>query len=166
MVTNSASRASKNAPACCIADLHTPRYSPRGGASRLNTGAGIRNSRINLLKMTKTAFPDEDLFLMSNLSPKKTGLPFVVWISPKGGAKHDIRVKISRGPNATPSEMRTVALRPDLHVIGKGDLAPRERDLLREWVKLNFDALLAFWEGGIEYTEDVLDILRPVPAKP
>jgi hypothetical protein len=34
----------------------------------------------------------------ANLSPKRTGLPFVVWISPKAGAAHDVRVTVSKGP--------------------------------------------------------------------
>lgn len=103
-----------------------------------------------------------DPFLMSNLSPKQTGLPFVVWISPKAGAKHDIRVKISSGPRALPSQMRTIALRPDLRIEGRGDLAPAERRALRQWVDLNWDTLLAFWEGRIEYTEDALAALKPL----
>lgn len=41
----------------------------------------------------------EALFEMANLSPKRTGLPFVVWISPKAGAPHDIRVEVSRDGN-------------------------------------------------------------------
>ncbi len=28
----------------------------------------------------------EDLFELANLSPKRTALPFVVWISPEAGA--------------------------------------------------------------------------------
>ena len=41
--------------------------------------------------------PDEDdFYFMANLFPATTGLPFVVWISERGGARHDIRVKVSR----------------------------------------------------------------------
>jgi hypothetical protein len=70
----------------------------------------------------------EDFFEMANLSPKRTGLPFVVWISPKAGAPHDVRVKISkahsecvvrvkkRGPKVHPSELISVAMRPNVHV--------------------------------------------------
>ena len=48
---------------------------------------------------------DEAFFEMANLFSKHTGLPFVVWISYKGGAQHDIRVKVSRGPKVNPSGM-------------------------------------------------------------
>jgi hypothetical protein len=30
---------------------------------------------------------------MANLGEKHTGLPFVVWISVRGGARHDVRLK-------------------------------------------------------------------------
>lgn len=49
-------------------------------------------------------------FEMSNLFPKHTGLPFTVWISVKGGARHDVRVKVSRTPKATPQNMISVAI--------------------------------------------------------
>jgi hypothetical protein len=43
---------------------------------------------------------------MANLSPRRTGLPFVVWISPKGGATHDVLI--------------SVAFRPEVHVVDGG----------------------------------------------
>jgi hypothetical protein len=85
---------------------------------------------------------DDELFLMSNLFPKRTGLPFVVWISTGTGIPHDIRVKISRGPKAKPAEMIFVALQPKLRV--------------RE-------ALLAYWNAEID-SGDVLERLRKVVA--
>lgn len=64
---------------------------------------------------------DLDLFLMSNLSPRKTGLPFVVWISPRGGARHDVRVKVSLHAKAQSGEFVTVSVRPDVRVL-EGEL--------------------------------------------
>ncbi|MBV9306256.1 MAG: hypothetical protein JOZ45_08965 [Acidobacteriaceae bacterium] len=57
------------------------------------------------------------LFEMANLFPKHTGLPFVVWMPYKGGAQHDVRVKISQGPKVLPSEMVSVAIRPHVRVV-------------------------------------------------
>jgi hypothetical protein len=51
----------------------------------------------------------EGLFEMANLFSKHTGLPFVVWISYKGGAQHDVRVKASPEPKVLPSQMTSVA---------------------------------------------------------
>src|SRR5688572_26667372 len=81
---------------------------------------------------------DVDLFTMSNLSPKRTGLPFVVWISPRGGAQHDVRVKVTRGPKAIPGEFVTVTVRPRVEVID-GSLPPRDLELLRRWIERNRD---------------------------
>lgn len=107
----------------------------------------------------------EDLFLMSNLSPKQTGLPFVVWVSPKGGARHDVRIKISRGPQAKPGEFITVTVRPDVREISgasESHLTTKELELVRQWVELNRDVLVRFWDGDIEYTADMLALLRAI----
>jgi hypothetical protein len=34
-------------------------------------------------------------YRMANLRPERTGLPFVVFISQRGGARHDVRVKVA-----------------------------------------------------------------------
>jgi len=98
----------------------------------------------------------EDLFEMANLSPKRTGLPFVIWISPRGGAQHDVRVKVTRSPKALPGEFITVTVRPEVNVLGPGKLSTHELALLRQWIELNRDVLIRFWNGDIEYTEDAI----------
>jgi len=109
-----------------------------------------------------TVNEDDGLFEMANLSPKRTGLPFVVWISPKAGASHDIRVKVSKSPSARSNELISVALRPELQVVGEGSMSSRDLRLLKKWVDLNFDVLLKYWDGTIEYTEDAIEALRPI----
>lgn len=104
----------------------------------------------------------EDFFEIANRSPKRTGLPFVVWISPKAGAPHDVRVKISRGPKVHPSELISVAIRPDVHVVGRGDLSAQDLALLKRWIDLNRDVIVKDWDGEIEYTEDAIAALRPI----
>ena len=85
----------------------------------------------------------------------------MVWISPKGGAQHDVRVKVTRGPKAIPGEFVTVTVRPRIEVID-GSLPTRDLELLRRWIERNRDTLVQFWDGAIEYTEDVLEQLRPL----
>jgi len=103
---------------------------------------------------------EDDLFLMANLSPLFTGLPFVVWISTRN-APHDIRVKISRGNKAIPENLISVALRPELRAIGREALTAEELRLLNQWVKLNWDTLLAYWNGEI-FTEQAIRQLKPI----
>jgi hypothetical protein len=101
------------------------------------------------------------LFETANLRPERTGLPFVVFISQKGGARHDVRVKLARGTKVHPSDMITVAIRPTPRII-RGRLNTQEFDLVRRWVELNMDVLVDYWSGDIEYTEDALDAIKPV----
>lgn len=68
---------------------------------------------------------------------------------------------MSPGPKATLSQMVTVALRPDVHIV-EGNMAPSDFALLRQWMDLNRDVLVRFWEGDIEYTEDALGEIRPI----
>lgn len=103
------------------------------------------------------------LFDMANLRPERTGLPFIVFISQKGGARHDVRVKIAHGAKVRPSEMVTVAVRPNVRVI-RGALDPGDLARLAKWIELNRDVLVDYWNGNIEYTEDALGALKPLPV--
>jgi hypothetical protein len=38
---------------------------------------------------------ERDLFEMANLYPDTTGLPMTVWVSPRGTARHDARIKVN-----------------------------------------------------------------------
>src|SRR3954447_22020983 len=91
--------------------------------------------------------PEGDSFFeMANLSPKRTGLPFVVWISPKAGASHDVRVKVSKEPKVHPSELVSVAVRPDVHVVGGGNITAQDLNLLGKWITLNRDVIVKYWD--------------------
>jgi hypothetical protein len=102
-------------------------------------------------------------FEMANLRPARTGLPFVVFVSQKGGARHDVRIKLARAPKVRSSEMITVAVRPTPRVI-RGSIASGEFDLVRRWIELNERVLLAYWDGAIAYTEDMLDAIKPLDS--
>jgi Domain of unknown function (DUF4160) len=103
----------------------------------------------------------ELLFEMANLVQRDTGLPFVVWISPKGNARHDVRVKVSRTPKAVPSEMVSVAVRPNVRLV-EGKMSASDLKLLRRWVELNRDVLVRYWDGDIESTKDAINLIRPI----
>ena len=102
---------------------------------------------------------------MANLRPERTGLPFVVFISQRGGARHDVRVKVARAPRVRPSEMVTIALCPSIRVV-RGRLDPHDLALLRQWIDLNEQVLIDYWNGVIGYTEDALSALRPIQPAP
>lgn len=105
---------------------------------------------------------DEDLYLMANVHPKRSGLPFVVYISEKQG-RHDVRVKVAAGPKAT-QWVASVAVRPKIEV-AEGKLSNHDFDLIRRWIELNRDAIIGYWERTIEDTADALAALKPLPKK-
>lgn len=104
---------------------------------------------------------DYDPFLMSNLGFKQTGLPFVVWISLRGNARHDVRVWVSRRPRAFASEMVSVAIRPDVRVV-EGEMNAGDLALLKKWVELNHDVLVRHWDGDLYSSKDAIDAIRPI----
>ena len=105
------------------------------------------------------------VYEMANLRPERTGLPFVVFISQRGGARHDVRIKVARAPKVRASEMVTVALRPSIRVV-RGKLDPHDLTLLRRWININEQVLIDYWNGVIGYTEDALNALRPIQVAP
>ncbi len=97
---------------------------------------------------------------MANLYPKHTGLPFVVWISVKGGARHDARVKVSLHPNVQPDEPVSVAIRPEIRVV-EGTMSQEHLTALTEWIELNREMLLQYWNGDID-TVDAVSMIQKV----
>ena len=79
-----------------------------------------------------------------------------VSVSPGGNAPHDVRVKVARVPRVRPSEMVSVALRPSVRVV-RGRLDPHDLALLRQWIDINEQVLIDYWNGVIGYTEDALN---------
>jgi hypothetical protein len=104
---------------------------------------------------------DEDFYLMANLYPKHTGLPFVVWIQERGGAKHDVRVKVSPGPRAMPGQFISVAIRPDVHVIEPGELRGSQLAQLKAWIEKNRAVIMEYWEGTVD-TVDMVARLKKI----
>ena len=102
---------------------------------------------------------DEVPWEMANLRPDRTGLPFVVWISQRGNARHDVRVNVTPGPAWQPERAASVAVRPAVRVV-QGELPAADLALLGRWIARNEPVLIDFWEGRIAYTEDALALIE------
>lgn len=107
---------------------------------------------------------DQDQFEMVNIRPEISGLPFIVWISEKGGARHDVRVKVSPGPKVR-EFAATLSVRPAVEVLA-GEIAPQDLRLVRDWIDLNRETIIAYWNGDILYTDEALAALKSLPKKP
>jgi hypothetical protein len=103
--------------------------------------------------VSKDAEPLEadDLFGMANLFPRTTGLPMTVWVSPRGRARNDVRIKVNLGPGnqMNAADTAVVGLRPAPHLIA-GQLSPGDQQAAFEWITLNSGALAEFWEGRVD----------------
>ena len=104
---------------------------------------------------------DEGLFEMANVRPEISGLPFIVWISEKGKARRDVRVKVSPAPRVR-DFVASVSVRPDVEVVA-GDLPAADLALERAWIALNRDVIVKFWDGDILYTDEALAALQKLP---
>ena len=93
----------------------------------------------------------DELFEMANLFPRTTGLPMTVWLSPRGNARHELRVKVNmpHGNQMAVSNTAVVGVRPGPHVIA-GQLSAEDERAVFEWVSLNTDALVEYWRGRID----------------
>ena len=109
--------------------------------------------------------PDsEDIFHMTNLSPRMTGLPMSVWVSPRGNARHDVRVKVNmtHGRQMTIENTAVVAVRPVPRVVA-GRLSADDRREIYDWIRLNFDAITAYWNGELD-TDEFIERLKHLNA--
>jgi hypothetical protein len=106
----------------------------------------------------------EDGFDMAILPSRETGLPFVVFILQDLGIIPEVRIEIARSHRVLRSETVKVDIRPTVR-LKDGYLDAQELGLLTRWVDLNRDALIKYWDGEIESTTDVLQVLRPIAAQ-
>jgi hypothetical protein len=93
---------------------------------------------------------ENELFEMANLYPRDTGLPMTVWVSPKGNARHDARVKVCRphGDRMIIEDTAVVGVRPEPRVV-EGPLATADFKLVSAWITLNEAALVGYWDGDL-----------------
>ena len=96
----------------------------------------------------------DELFELANLFPRTTGLPMTVWVSPRGNARHDVRVKVNmtHGDQMNIANTAVVGVRPTPHVIA-GHLPPDDQRAVFEWVSLNAAAVVEYWDGRIDTIE-------------
>ena len=109
----------------------------------------------------------EDLFEMANLSPALTGLPMIVWISERGRARRDARVKVSlvHGRGGRPDRTALVSVRPTVDIVAGPELDRHDLSLARRWIELNRDAIIAYGDGDL-LTDEVVARLQPIAPAP
>ena len=101
---------------------------------------------------------------MANLTPRMTGLPMVVWVSHRGRARHDVRVKVqqSHGSRMSLSNTATVAVRPTPHLVA-GQLSPADLRAVNQWIQFNEAVIVGYWDGTIDTGELIQQLRRISP---
>jgi hypothetical protein len=95
----------------------------------------------------------DELYEMANLFPRTTGLPLTVWVSPRGRARRDARIKVSLTPGRMDiGHTAVVGIRPNPRLI-EGSLAPMDLELVSQWIRLNEAVLIDFWNETIDSVE-------------
>jgi hypothetical protein len=109
-------------------------------------------------RASRTTPPTDDgLYDMANLYPRTTGLPMTVWVSARGGARHDVRVKVSRqgGDRMVIEDAASVAVRPEPALV-EGELDAASLAAVSAWIALNREVLVDYWDG----TADTADLIQ------
>jgi hypothetical protein len=104
---------------------------------------------------------DDGLFEMANLYPRTTGLPMTVWVSPRGGARHDLRVTACRvpGDRMVIEDAASVAVRPEPALV-EGTRDAASLSAVAAWIRLNREVLVAYWDGTADTAELVQRLQR------
>jgi len=105
----------------------------------------------------------EDFYEMANLRPKTTGLPMVIWVSERGNAQHDARIKVStqHGDRMNIHNTAVVGIRPPSLLAGV--LSSVDQLKVVRWITLNEAALMDYWDQVID-TAELIQRLQPLPA--
>lgn len=97
---------------------------------------------------------NRDPWELMNLYPRDTGLPMTIWAAPRGGARHDARVKVcmTPGDRMIYDNVAVVAVRPEPRLL-HGRLSAADLALVSKWVQLNTEPVMGYWAGELSSLE-------------
>jgi hypothetical protein len=102
-----------------------------------------------------------DPYLMANLASRTTGLPLTVWVSQRGHASHDARIKVSLTHGKMDIDnLVSVGIRPEPWRVTEG-LGNADFEQIARWIKLNESVLLEYWNEIID-TGELISRLKKV----
>ena len=107
----------------------------------------------------------DDLFEMSNIRKSESGLPVNIYVSSGGSInnQHGPRIKamIDTGDRFNPHQTVSVVLKQNItqdDVIGYEQLPSKVLGPLRDYINLNYDVLMAYWNDQISTKEMVMGL--------
>ena len=111
---------------------------------------------------------DEAGWGMTKVSPRRSGLPMAVWVTPNDGYPHDVRIKVATihgGRWSWRSDAVPVAIRPEVRQVAGEPLSVEDLNLVKRWVDLNRQTIIDLWDGRIDSDPDeLLPLLQKLPS--
>lgn len=110
---------------------------------------------------------EDELFEMTNISQKTTGISdVIIWVGPHP-KQHGMRIKVSNIPNSfDPSDCFVITI-PDFQIIGNINtklITSEKLQQIKEFITLNIDVISDYSNSKIG-TEDLLEKIKKVGKK-
>lgn len=109
-----------------------------------------------------------DLFEMSNIRKNESGLPVNIFVSSGASVnmQHGPRIKVmvDTGDKFNIHNTVSIMLKKDItqdDVIGYEQISPKILSSIREYVNLNYDTLIKYWNDEIS-TKEMVNSLEPL----
>jgi hypothetical protein len=115
---------------------------------------GIKMKLLELLN--DVSLTEAELMEMASFRPNRTGIErTIIWMGPKheGPSKHGPRVKVSANytTNVKPGDLFVLTVSKDpVIVAGVCNLKTDTLEDIKDWIKINYDVLLQFWNYQID----------------
>jgi hypothetical protein len=111
----------------------------------------FQQKKVDCDDIVETAIYQNDLFEMTNLYSTSTKLPYTIWISTKGKAKHGPRIKVD-------AEKEVVISIEEEPEILHGKLNARDFAKIKKWILKNKEILLRHWNGLTDGNEVIKEL--------
>ena len=102
-----------------------------------------------------------DLYEMSNLVQKRTGLPMIIYISTKAFSKHGPRIKVqtNHSQKTSANSFVSISISDDPKIMAGTGLSNKDFEIVKKFILENKKILLDFWNENID-VGDVLENLK------
>lgn len=102
---------------------------------------------------------EQNLYEMSNLGPKTTGLDEVIWVSVKN-ANHGPRIKVFENKNAS-GKTFSVTVEDEPKVIGDSSIIDsKQLEKIKKFIIKNKENLIKYWEFQVDTGEFIQNIMK------
>ena len=114
---------------------------------------------------------EDDLFEMSNIRKNESGLPMNIYVSSGGSVNHQhgprIKVMPTSANNMNPHQTVSVMLKQNItsdDVVGYSQLSSDDLSEIRNYINLNYETLIQYWEDTIS-TAEMISKLKKLENK-